>query len=477
MKQKKHIDRLFQEGLKDFEATPSNAVWKNIEAKLNNKKEKKRIIPIWWRMGGAAAILLISLFVGINYFKSPEAIQVVDTEQNTPNPYLEQDNSTITRGHKTQIKQAQDTTPNNGFMLNKENTAITNNKPKNTDNKQQSTNNTQNNISTQHKTTTIAQSKTDKNKQQKQIKQSEANNSNNKQTNFAQNKSDKSTIYTKENPEKEDLKTNSQQLATNNKKESPSIEQAIAENTETTKTQNPKAMRWRIAPNIAPVYFNSLGNGSSIDAQFNNNSKTGEITMSYGINASYAVNKKIRIRTGINKVNLGYNTNDVIVFESTSAKVSTLKNINTSTGENPKDVSAISSENLSTTNKGPKSFLNTSINQSFGFIEIPLELEYALLDKKLGINIIGGFSSFFLNDNQVYSKFDGGNKSLIGEANNINDISYSANLGLGLNYKITKKVNFNLEPMFKYQINTFDNTSGDFEPYFIGVYTGVAIKF
>ena len=32
MSDKKHIDRLFQEGFKDFEATPSDAVWENIEA-------------------------------------------------------------------------------------------------------------------------------------------------------------------------------------------------------------------------------------------------------------------------------------------------------------------------------------------------------------------------------------------------------------------------------------------------------------
>ena len=32
MKEKKNIDRLFQEQLRDFEATPDNQVWLNIEA-------------------------------------------------------------------------------------------------------------------------------------------------------------------------------------------------------------------------------------------------------------------------------------------------------------------------------------------------------------------------------------------------------------------------------------------------------------
>ena len=56
-------------------------------------------------------------------------------------------------------------------------------------------------------------------------------------------------------------------------------------------------------------------------------------------------------------------------------------------------------------------------------------------------------------------------------------MSYSANLGLGLNYNVSKKVKVNLEPMFKYQINTFNNSAGDFKPYFIGVYTGLSYKF
>jgi len=44
MSDKKHIDRLFQEGFKDFEATPDDAVWKNIESKLTENKKKPRVI-------------------------------------------------------------------------------------------------------------------------------------------------------------------------------------------------------------------------------------------------------------------------------------------------------------------------------------------------------------------------------------------------------------------------------------------------
>src|SRR5690606_36279034 len=87
MSDKKHIDRLFQEAFKDFEETPNDAVWEQIEAKLKQKK-KRRVIPIWWRYGGVAALLLLLLTLGKGYFNSAPAVetpnQVVDTEEYTP---------------------------------------------------------------------------------------------------------------------------------------------------------------------------------------------------------------------------------------------------------------------------------------------------------------------------------------------------------------------------------------------------------
>jgi hypothetical protein len=117
-----------------------------------------------------------------------------------------------------------------------------------------------------------------------------------------------------------------------------------------------------------------------------------------------------------------------------------------------------------------------NLEQQFGFIEVPMEIEYRLVDKKLGVNVIGGFSTLFLSNNEIYTDIDG-QSTLIGEANNINSTSFSANFGVGMDYTLSKQWNINLEPMFKYQINTFNNTSGDFRPFFIGVYTGLSFKF
>ena len=508
MSDKKHIDRLFQERFKDFETTPSDAVWKNIEAALHKKKKKRRIIPIWWRYAGVAALLLLLLTVGNLFFNDNASSdtpthQVVDTKDdildNSNNNTLinsnkkedgvinEKEAVAKSNTEKETSNKVSDTkkddavkniTPSNKTVI-AENEASTH-KNKGTQQTLLPSNKKLNSadaiLKTDNQTTTVASNSKEKNTETLQNKTPQTNTS--KATDIISNpiKNTTAIAEVKENNISTDS-ISTKTIASNKKENKLTIEEALEKNKDIIEEEKDENLnRWSIAPNAAPVYFSSLGNGSSIDPQFNNNSKSGELNMSYGIKASYAVNKKLSIRTGINKVNLGYNTNNVVVFQSISSNSSSLQNVNAS--NDVATVSVISGDNLSST-KSPEAFAknsSTSINQDMGYIEVPLEIQYALTNKKLGVNLIGGFSSFFLNKNEIFSEV-AGSKTLLGEANNINKVSYSANFGVGLNYKVSKKIDLNFEPMFKYQINTFNNTSGNFKPYFIGVYTGFAIKF
>ena len=486
MGDKKHIDRLFQEHFKDFEVSPPETVWNNIEDKLNQDKKKRRVIPIWWSYAGVAALFLLLLTIGGVYFNNntePLPIKVVETENvitpslnsdelqdsNNNQVAIENDNA-INNNTENQTKnEASNSSPESSVAItassinkNESTSVLSSNKKTKTQNILANSNKNQiiasnsevkNDVSVSDKSENLNEAVKNNSSQVSAEKaKSLVNNASNDNNGIAEVKKDKS---------KENLLT---------------IDEAL-DKTKDEIVDDKTSNKWRIAPNAAPVYFNTLGEGSSIDPQFNTNSKTGEFNMSYGINASYAVNDKLKIRSGINKVNLGYNTNNVIVYQSVGVSSSTrsLQNINASSSGNSSDnISIISGENL---NSGSFTPSNTSINQSLGYVEVPLEIEYALINKKLGINVIGGFSSFFLSDNKIYSEGESGSKTYLGEANNINNVSYSANFGFGFNYQVSKKIDLNVEPMFKYQINTFNNTSGDFKPYFIGVYTGFAIKF
>ncbi|WP_158846342.1 outer membrane beta-barrel protein [Algibacter sp. L1A34] len=513
MRDKKHIDRLFQEGLKDFEATPSDAVWKNIEAELNKDKKKRRVIPIWWRYAGVAALLLVFLTLGINTF--------YNTSENVEQPEVVDTNSTKSSETENESISGENHSNSNinsaiSDNANQENDINQNSEKENINNINQNTNKNNQTPSTAsviantkpvtHQNNNHGQSAQNPNKTSKTVASSsykkkkrktlytDANNSVANQTSEENN-----TISTKENAiagtETNDKGINTEEpnetIADNNTKEESLTIEEVLNKTDDIIDQESEINRWSLAANAAPVYFNTTGKGSSIDPQFNSNSKTGEVNMSYGVTASYALNKRLRVRSGINKVNLGYNTNDVVSYQSiaTNSAASSLQNVNYNSNASTNNdfsnspastvqTSLISADNLS--QKNAASLLktsNTSINQSLGYIEVPLELQYAVLNNKFGVNVIGGFSSLFLNNNEVFSEAQDGNRTYLGEASNINKVSYSANFGLGLSYQVSKKIDLNLEPMLKYQINTFNNTSGDFQPFFVGVYTGLAIKF
>ena len=82
----------------------------------------------------------------------------------------------------------------------------------------------------------------------------------------------------------------------------------------------------------------------------------------------------------------------------------------------------------------------------------------------------------FLGNNEISVKA-GDFESVLGEANNLSSISFTTNIGVGLNYQFSEKLMFNIEPMFKYQLNPYTDSSVDYKPYYIGIYSGLSFKF
>ncbi|MBT8263734.1 MAG: PorT family protein, partial [Muriicola sp.] len=269
--------------------------------------------------------------------------------------------------------------------------------------------------------------------------------------------------------------------AVNNKKEvaKRSIFEEVEKDTALTESNRSK---WAVGPKVAPVFFSSLAQGSPIHSSFENNAKSGNINFSYGVSVSYEISKKLQVRTGIHKVDYGYDTNDVSFSSSLNAPTSSLiDNIDYSlTSKNLVVKSNLSSRQASSLNAMDVSATDPTLNgrmiQEFGYLEIPVELSYALINKKIGVNLIGGLSSLFLTNNSVILESEG-IATQMGEANNINDLNLSTNIGLGIFYRVGTTMQIHVEPMFKYQLNTFANTVGNFQPYSLGVYSGLSFRF
>ncbi|AXT18530.1 hypothetical protein D7030_07220 [Flavobacteriaceae bacterium AU392] len=486
MTDKKNIDRLFQEGFKDFEAHPNKAVWDNIANELHPKKKRRRVLPIWLRVAGVAASLVLLITAGRFIFNNDPNSNL----ENNPlvNTNSEENNPLESNSKSTENNNSPDALPINNKNDNKVTTTLKTSKEevsKAINNFSIAKNSVSNSKISESQIYTL-----DSLNKVKQLVTNSASTiflDSSLVIPFNENK-----VAIHNNDILKEKNANTFQEAKESEKLSLIDEITIAKNIKESLEKESENItnidKWSIKPNIAPVYFNTLGSsGSSIGSQFNDNSKTSDINFSYGISARYAVGKRLSVRTGINKVSLGFSTNDVLSFNtpttssatnflsSRTTNISFLRNVDLNSASqntsvvDANDIRAFISPNGLLQN-------NTSIDQKFGFIEVPLEIEYAVLDKKFGVSFIGGFSALFLNENEVFSTINGQN-TLIGEATNINSTSYSANFGLGVNYKFSKSFNFNIEPTFKYQLNTFTNTTGDFQPYFIGLYSGFIFNF
>ncbi len=443
MEERKHIDRLYQEKFKDFEATPREAVWNNISSRLQKKERKRRILPIWYRIAGVAAVLALFFNFASDFLKNTLSLNntIVTSEPNNFGEFdLSSPDFNQNMFRSSLVLQALRLDTENEILRNhlKSTTPIP--------------------IQAERVFAGTLTAPVILNLEDNQISSATLS-----------GQVAAISLTSKEEPA----------LLTNNlipvpeKEENPLAEES---------TEN-KIMgkRFTVTTNASPVYFDNFGKGNAIDPRFAKNNSDGEVSMSYGINIAYQITEKIKVRSGISKVDLSHNT----------------KNISFTAAVNPSVLSGIDYKgnipNYRIENSPTRPFSNINassefsraslaapttgyLNQSLGFIEVPMEIEYNLIDKKIGLNLIGGGSTLFLNENMV-SLNSADFSTNIGEANNLNSVSFSTNIGVGIDYNISSQFQLNVEPILKYQIHTFSGDNANLAPYYFGIYSGFSFKF
>lgn len=511
MSERKNLEHLFQEKLEHFEVAPPEELWNNIEAELKKDKKKRRIIPIWWKLSGIAALLVVGfgILTTVTNNKNPNEVingtnTVVTKEKNNPN-----DNSAISSSENSDgITKSKENTPSNTNSTTTQIADVNSLEKEKNNTKTSKSYNGENSVSfTKQKTKNSVASYSNKTKKQftknqigvNAVNNSEAvveashNNSNQKEKNLSNSIEKKSSgeqnsQETLTNPNsiqeekiamknsndidqtKGDIvkKSDSTAIAT----VEPNAMEELLKGKEKESTQKQKMNRWQVTPNLAPVYFGSFANGSPLDDMLNSNTKTYNTNMSYGIGLNYAVSKKVKVRAGINVFNVDYDTYGIVFYQDENAK--TMKNIDPTAQGSLIQIKPLTYVDTQLDRVVSERF-DGVLNQKMGYIEMPLEMSYKIVDKKFGVELIGGFSTLYLNNNEVFLRTDGLNMK-IGKANNLNNIHFSSNFGIGLNYKLFRNFDARIEPSFKYQINTFSSAT-EFKPYIFGVYSGVSYRF
>lgn len=472
MKQKKNIDQLFNERLANHKQAPGSHVWDNIQARLE-KDKKDRVIAIWYRVAGVAASLVLIFYL---------AGSLSDTQSNSiveQQPDVKSDSNTVPKINETLE-----------IRLPEYKSGITST-----------------NKDAQKKAITPQVKEKDNNTPKKQII-----GLTNQQNEVAKGTIKKDLVVPTKNVALAVVKPKNRPVIKENKETvtspvvaSPSSASAISEtekinsasaektsifdaikeqkqleSTEAVANKSTQENLWEITPNIAPVYFNTLSQGSSIDASFADNTQKGDVNISYGIGVRYALSDRLKIRSGINNVALSYSTSDIELGDGPISAA--LRNIDYNREGIvviAQDLGTFASQNQDGTfgEITPKSTNGEAfINQNISYYEVPLELSYTLFDSAFGLDVIGGVSTLVLGENQV-SVTAGNYSEVLGAANNLSSISFASNIGLGLHYKMSSNLRLNVEPMFKYQLNPYTDSSVSFKPYYLGVYTGLSFKF
>jgi hypothetical protein len=256
-----------------------------------------------------------------------------------------------------------------------------------------------------------------------------------------------------------------------------------------------KTSHWSIAALATPTYYGKFNSGSDELSKQIMSSEHAVVSYSGGVTLSYKVNKRFSIQSGLLYSSVGQELEGINSFAGFQ-KYGNIKGghnfeVLTTNGTiytNNPDVFLFANGNnnrlISNYNndvfdpqKASLDYINNTMQQNFSYLELPFFVRYKLIDKTIDFNLIGGISYNMLLDNSVYTVIDG-NKYMIGTTQGMNMFSLSSSVGMGMEYKFSEKLSLNLEPTFRYYLNTFDNAySSGFHPYSFGIFSGISYKF
>lgn len=233
--------------------------------------------------------------------------------------------------------------------------------------------------------------------------------------------------------------------------------------------------RFHISGFISPMAFNTFIGKSMLSDDMNNFKTKNSISLAYGFKGAYSLSPKVKIRTGISVVDLEQITQNIPIssqtFSPEVAKSISENNINYSSNTRliTGDTSELTTIELERGNL-------SDIQQLAQYIEIPLEAEVQLFKTgSIGISATAGGSTWLLSKNKINILYEKATQEL-GKANNLNDVSFSANAGIKFDFQLFENINLDLEPQFKYLVNPVNNID-KFSPFMIGVNAGITLSF
>ena len=432
LKEKKDIDTVFSDGLSGYEVTPGEYVWESLDKKLNGQKTHRRTLLIWRSVAAACLIGLLLLSIRLFYNVSEPYVNtdpVVENNQESESRVGDkniEDSNLIasTREEKEEIKELSSSDANNLIIYGNSNESAG--------------------------LIEVLQG----------VKKSEFKLlASNKTVGLQHEYHIDKQLHVKVERKYYPLYPSPLESQKNRKKATITLGGVISPAYNCKVSNGSNEMLSNANMNINESGINSLGGGLQVRVQTNSR-------WSFESGILYA-----QIGQEVNSPNNARSFNEAFSQAQKAKSIEYANSLGAIVGGGNKQPMALS-DNMSFVENTSFSSIN-SIKQTVGYIEIPMLARYTLFEQFPYLTFAGGLSTNFLVDNSAYS-IDNGSKQKIGETSDIKSFVLSSSVGVGVDVPLTKMIRLNLEPRFKYFLNSISSSDVyEFQPYSFGIYGGV----
>jgi len=263
---------------------------------------------------------------------------------------------------------------------------------------------------------------------------------------------------------------------------------------------DPKERNWSVTAALSPLYSYRDAQGTLATNTFLNSNESALLSYAGGIRVAFEAIAGLELETGLvfNKMGLvigdvdnysldaswrGYvSLSSVDSRKSVYMSTNTIGNIVTVAGDQVlNNYGGEVSGTFDYVNEPQSESIEESpadaLHQYMEYVEIPFNLKYKFFDKAFALRLIGGFSTNILVGNHVDRMSADGLVSF-GYVEDVRSVNYSGNAGLGMTYHIGENIDLNVEPRFRYFLNSVNQEDiPTTRPYSFGLFTGISYLF
>ena len=475
MKNRKDIGKIFKEKINYLDRNPNNDGWGAIQSELDKKKKKRFIlIPFWFKTLGVLTAGILCLWLKGYYSLEKETVfKMNNNSSNTKSNVVNKNTNLTALQNRTESKATNTTTQNadSTDTIFRSNGTTVNKKADNQNSDLKMIMFHTNYIKNSNPTINKRSANKEKNKptiknniyQNKKLKAKFYNIKITKKSSkkTLENTISKNSAITNELTEFEVAGTKLSEnkiIVINDRKKNKKV---IPKTTEQDTITDPeiKNQCFELFIYGSPTLSGFSKNKSLLDDRLNNNTTPSNVTFSYGSYLCYQATSNLSFRLGLGITNLNLITNNAPV--------------NTQNYSNISYSSGISNSYIYSQSNNSEYM---KISQDISYIEIPLEAKYLFINNQIGINSILGINYLYLNKNEISAITTNGNEFKVGKTKDLLNETLGINIGLGLDYNLTKKIKLNIEPMFKYQFKNSQNND-ETNLFSLNILTGLQMKF